>query len=461
MSPVSAYALALPVSATEAFDWHAREGAFERLSPPWRPVRVLERRGGIEDGARVLLDAGFPVGRWSVEHFGFERGRAFRDRQVGGPFARWEHVHAFSPEPGHAGRSSLEDRIEWELPFAPFSNLAHGYVRRELDALFAWRHRVTALDLAERAARPSAPGVVAVTGSSGMIGTALVAYLRTQGVGVRRLVRREVRGADEIAWDPARGILDPRALEGLAAVIHLAGAGIADAPWTDARKRTLVDSRVAGTRTLARALAQARGACPVWVSASAVGIYGDRGEEALDESSALGSGFLAELGRAWESAAEPAAAAGVRVVHPRIGIVLWPQGGALEQLLRPFRFGVGGPLGSGRQWWSWVTLHDLLSMLLFAVSTPALAGPFNAVAPEPVRMRGLARAIGRTLGRPAFAPAPAFALRALLGREMADAILLSSQRLRPSVLERHGYRHRDPALEPALCALLGRVRSAA
>lgn len=461
MSPVSAYSLGLPVPASEAFEWHAREGAFERLSPPWRSVRVLERRGGIEEGARVVLDAGFPLGRWSLEHFGYERGRAFRDRQVGGSFARWEHVHSFAPDAADPGRSSLEDRIEWELSFAPFSRLAHGHVRRELDALFTWRHRVTALDLAERSARPAAPGVIAVTGSSGMIGNSLVAYLRTQGFGVRRLVRREARSRDEIRWDPAAGVLDPRSLEGLAAVIHLAGAGIADAPWTEARKRTLVESRVAGTRTLARALAEGRGACPVLVSASAVGIYGDRGEESLEESSALGSGFLADLGRAWERAAEPAAAAGVRVVHPRIGIVLWPQGGALEQLLRPFRFGVGGPLGSGRQWWSWVTLHDLLSMLVFAATTPALSGPFNAVAPEPVRMREFAHAIGAALGRPSFVPAPAFALRALLGREMADAILLAGQRLRPSVLERHGYRHRDPALEPALRALLGRVRAAA
>ncbi len=456
---MSVYRVPLPVPAAAAFAWHERPGAFERLSPPWRRVRVLERRGGLEDGARVVLDAGFPAGRWSLEHVGYVRGRVFRDRQLQGPFARWEHTHAFTDAPGEGGRSVLEDRIDWALPLAPLSSVAHPFVRGDLDALFAWRHRVTALDLAERAARPAAPGIVAVTGASGMIGTALCAYLGTQGFEVRRLVRRPARDASEIRWDPARGELDPGALAEVEAVIHLAGAGIADRPWTPARKQVLTESRVGSTRTIARALADARGACRVLVSASAVGVYGDRSDERLEEDSAPGRGFLADLARAWEEAAAPAAAAGIRVAHPRIGIVLWPQGGALEQLLRPFRLGAGGPLGSGRQWWGWVTLHDLVSMLVFAAATPALEGPFHAVAPEPVRVGELARSLGRVLRRPALVPAPAFALRALLGAEMADAMLLAGQHVRPAALTRLGYRFRDPALEAALRALLGRVKA--
>jgi uncharacterized protein (TIGR01777 family) len=291
-----------------------------------------------------------------------------------------------------------------------------------------------------------------------MIGGELSAYLGTQGHTVRRFVRRVARSAGEIAWDPARGTLEPRALEGLDAVVHLAGAGIADAPWTEERKRLLTDSRVAGTGLIARAMGAAATGPRVLVSASAIGWYGDRGETALDETSAPGEGFLAELGQAWERAATPAADAGVRVVHPRIGIVLWPRGGALERLLLPARFGAGGPLGSGRQWWSWITLHDLLDVIVRGLEEDSLRGPVNAVAPAPARQVDIARALGRVLSRPAFVPAPAFALRALLGAELADAVLLASQRLTPGVLLEHGHVFRDPQLEPALAALLGKVK---
>lgn len=456
MSPVSVHRLPLHATAQTAFDWHARPGAFERLSPPWRRTQVIARTGGITDGARIELDAGFPIGRWSLEHFGHVPGRMFCDRQITGPFARWEHTHAFTDDQEAPGQGMLEDRVDWALPLAPLTSIARGHVQSELERLFAWRHRVTTLDLDDLARRPSSPGSIAVTGSSGMIGSALCAYLSTQGFTVRRLVRRPARSADEISWDPARGVLDPASLEAVDSVIHLAGAGLADAPWTDARKRELVQSRVDGTRTLARALAEARGRCRTLVSASAVGLYGDRGEEWLEESSGPGTGFLAELATAWEAAAAPAEAAGVRVTHPRIGIVLWPQGGALAELLVPFRLGAGGPLGSGRPWWAWVTLPDLVSMLVFAATHESMRGPFHAVAPQPVRMRDLAHTIGRVISRPSFLSAPSFALRALLGREMADAILLSGQRLGASVLERNGYRFRDPELEPAMRTLFGR-----
>lgn len=454
MSPVFVRRVELPVNAESAFAWHERAGAFERLSPPWQRVRVTERRGGIRDGARVTLDLGAPMGRWSLEHFGYREGREFRDRQLAGPFARYEHTHRFEPR---GEGCVLEDRIEYEPPLPPFGRLAAPAIEAQFDALFAWRHRVTHADLARFAARGGRPLTVGVTGASGMIGGELSAYLGTQGHTVKHFVRRAARSAGEIAWDPARGTLEPGALEGLDAVVHLAGAGIADAPWTAERKRLLTDSRVAGTELIARAMAAAAAGPRVLVSASAIGWYGDRGEAPLDEASAPGEGFLAELGQAWERAATPAAAAGVRVVHPRIGIVLWPPGGALERLLLPARFGAGGPLGSGRQWWSWITLHDLLDVIVRGIDDEALRGPVNAVAPEPARQGEIARALGRVLSRPAFVPAPAFALRTLLGAEMADAVLLASQRLTPRVLLERGHAFRDPQLEPALAALLGKV----
>jgi uncharacterized protein (TIGR01777 family) len=444
----------LPVPAASAFAWHERRGAFERLSPPWRRVRVIERAGGIGNGARVTLDLGFPLGHWRLEHYDHQPGRAFHDRQLAGPFAHYVHAHRFHEA---AGCSVLEDRIDWGLPLWPLSAPAEHNVRHEFERLFAWRHRVTRLDLERVAQRKGPPLTIGVTGASGFLGRELCAYLSTQGHRVRRFVRGRQAGEDEIAWDPARGQLEPAHLAGLDAVIHLAGAGIADAPWTAARKAELVESRVRSTDTLARALARATDGPRVLVSTSAIGAYGDRGEEWLTESSATGHGFLAELAQAWEGAAAPARDAGLRVVHPRIGIVLSPQGGALAKLALPYHFGLGGPLGDGRAWWSWIGLHDLLDTLLFAIETPTLSGVFNAVAPEPVRQRELAGTLGGVLARPAFAPAPAFALRALLGREQADAILLASQRVRPSVLQAAGFVWRDPVLEPLLARVFGRA----
>ncbi len=448
------FRLRLPVNAADAFSWHEREGAFERLTPPWHGVRVIERSGGIRDGARVTLELGFPAGRWRLEHHGYVAGREFHDRQLSGPFARYSHAHRFLPD---GERCVLEDHLDWRLPAEPFSAPADAFVRQEFSRLFAWRHRVTLEDLERAASRP-APLALAVTGASGFLGRELCAYLASQGHRVRRFVRGRRAGPDEIAWDPARAELDPKSLSGLDAVVHLAGAGIAELPWTPARKRELLESRVRSTRTLARSLAECTDGPRVLVSASAVGYYGDRGDVALEESSPSGRGFLAELARDWEGAAEPAVRAGVRVAHPRIGIVLWPRGGALEKLVTPFRLGAGGPLGDGRAWWSWIGLHDLLDALLFAASTPAMVGPFHAVAPGAVRQGELSRALGHALSRPAFMPAPAFALRALLGREKADEMLLASQRLRPDALLRAGFRFRDPDLAPLLARLFGGPR---
>lgn len=293
---------------------------------------------------------------------------------------------------------------------------------------------------------------VAVTGASGFLGRALVHALEGRGDTVLRLVRREA-GAGEAAWDPERGTLDAAALEGLDAVVHLAGEGIADGRWTAARKARIRNSRVLGTRLLSGALAECARPPAVLVSGSAMGIYGDRGDELLTESSALGSGFLAETGALWEAAAEPARAAGIRVVHPRFGMILHPGGGALARMLPPFRLGAGGPLGHGRQWVSWLSLDDAVAVILFAIATPALSGACNAASPVPVTNAEFARTLGAALHRPAVIPVPALALRLMFG-EMADQALLASQRLVPAALETVGYRFRDRELAPTLQRLL-------
>jgi uncharacterized protein (TIGR01777 family) len=297
---------------------------------------------------------------------------------------------------------------------------------------------------------------IAITGADGFIGRPLVARLAAAGHDVRRLVRRAPRGPDEIAWDPVAGTIDRAALAGVDAVVHLAGASIAAGRWTAARRALLRESRTGPTRLLAETLAGLSPRPRVLVSASATGLYGDRGEEWLDEASSPGTGFLAEVARAWEGAAAPAARAGIRVAHPRTGLVLAPHGGALAAMLPLFRLGLGGPLGSGQQWWSWIALEDAVGALVHALGHEDVRGPFNVVAPAPVRCAAFARALGAALRRPALLPAPAFALRLVLGADQADELLLAGQRLRPAVLERTGFAFAAPDLGPALAAMLPR-----
>ncbi|MBM4116319.1 TIGR01777 family protein, partial [bacterium] len=266
---------------------------------------------------------------------------------------------------------------------------------------------------------------------------------------------RSAAGPAEIAWDPARGALDPAGLEDLAALVHLGGAGIAEGRWTPARKRLLRESRLASTALLAETLARLARPPRAFLCASAVGIYGDAGETPVDEGSPPGRGFLAELARDWEAACAPARAAGIRVVNLRLGTVLAREGGALARLAPLARLGLGGPLGSGRQYLSWIALEDLVAALRFCLEREDIAGPVNLVAPDPRRQVDFARALGRTLGRPALVPAPGFALRLLLG-EMAGELLLTGAAVRPARLEAAGFRWRWPRLEGALADLLGR-----
>ncbi|MEW6338716.1 MAG: TIGR01777 family oxidoreductase [Acidobacteriota bacterium] len=296
---------------------------------------------------------------------------------------------------------------------------------------------------------------ILVSGANGFIGGALSARLRAGGHEVNALTRRPGASRGEVGWDPMAGSLDPAAVEGFDAVVHLAGEEIGAGRWTARRKEAIRESRARGTRLLADALAGAKRKPAVLVSASGINAYGSRGEEELTEQSSRGEGFLAEVCRLWEGATGPAAEAGIRVVTPRIAMVLGAEGGALARMLPLFRAGGGGPLGTGRQWWSWITREDLVSVIVRAIEDPALRGPVNASSPQPVTNREFTATLARVLRRPAVLPAPAFALRLALG-ELADELLLASIRVRPAVLERAGFAFGDGALEPALRRLLGR-----
>lgn len=300
---------------------------------------------------------------------------------------------------------------------------------------------------------------VLVSGSSGLIGSALVPRLRSAGHDVVRLVRRAPQGQDEVRWDVDAGTLDTAALAAggpVDGIIHLAGEGIGEKRWSPEQKQRILDSRVKGTRLLATTAAALDPAPSVFVCGSAVGYYGLRGDEVLTEESTNGSGFLADVVRQWEAAAQPAQDAGIRTVFVRTGIVLAPKGGAFGKLLPLLKLGVGGKLGRGDQWWSWISLEDEVGLLLHALETESLAGPVNGTAPQPVTNAELVRVAGKVLGRPTVLPVPKFALSIAMGGEMTQEVILAGQRALPKAAEASGYRFRHPDVETALRAMLSR-----
>lgn len=455
--PEPTYRTRINAPAEDLFAWHAQPGAFERLAPPWERAEVIERSGGIQNGERVVVKTGvgpFSV-RWVAEHFDYLEGRQFRDKQLKGPFAKWVHTHRF--EPDGADASFLEDRIEFALPFGAIGNLlAKRFTLKKLNRMFAYRHRTTAHDLAAHHAYKGWKAMnILITGAGGLIGSALVPFLTTGGHKVRRLVRGRANfNNDEYFWDPYAGSINKACLEGIDAVVHLSGENIAGR-WSDEKKKKLRDSRIMSTRLLSQTLAELPKPPKVLVCASAMGYYGDRGEEILTEDSAAGQSFLADVVQDWEQGTEAAAKKGIRVVNLRNSIVLSAKGGALKKMLLPFRMGVGGVFGSGNQYWSWIGIDDVVGVIYHSIRTETLSGPVNVASPNPVTNREFTKTVGRVLKRPTIFPMPAAAARLALG-EMADELLLSSIRLEPKKLKASGYSFRFPELEEALRHALGK-----
>lgn len=447
---------AMPASAEIAFAWHCRPDAFERLCPPWEKVKVLERTGGVEDGGRVVLAvrAAGCWRRWTAEHCDCEQGRQFCDVQTEGPFAHWRHRHHMVSN--GPDTSYLEEDIEYSLPFGRLGEwLGAAIVRRKLDRMFRYRHRITAGDLGlhQKYSRGQ-PMKIAITGSTGLVGSALVPFLTTGGHHVTRIVRTSTTEADAV-WNPGTGQIDAGRLEGLDAIVHLAGENIAARRWNAEQKARIRVSRVQGTRFLCEMLAKLQRPPRVLISASAIGFYGDQGDRELTEESPFGSGFLPEVCREWEAATEAATKAGIRVVQLRFGVILSPAGGALAKMLTPFRLGLGGRIGNGRQWMSWIALDDVVGCIQHAVARASLHGPVNAVAPGPVTNREFTTTLGKVLWRPTPFPMPGFMARLAFG-EMANELLLASTRVLPRALLDSNYRFLYGDLESALRHLLGK-----
>ncbi|MDT5243864.1 MAG: uncharacterized protein QOD36_1240 [Mycobacterium sp.] len=433
----------------EVFAWHTRPGAMRRLVPPWQPMKVVAETQSLADGRAVL---GLPGGlRWVAQHdpSGFDPPHRFVDvLSSAGPMswpARvigwWRHTHEFSEAPGG---TRVYDRVDTSVPAAA------------LRSTFVYRHRQLADDLAtHRAAAEAgaAPMVVAVTGASGLVGSALSAFLSTGGHRVIRLVRRRARNELERQWNPDRPA--PDLLSGVDAVVHLAGASIAGR-FTDGHKSAIRDSRIDPTRRLAEAAADADDGPRTFVSASAIGYYGyDRGDALLCEESVRGDGFLADVVSDWEAATASAAEAGLRVVTVRTGIVQSARGGTLK-LMRPlFAAGLGGRLGGGEQWLSWIGLDDLHDVYYRALYDTRLAGPVNAVAPAPVRNADYSRALAGVLHRPAVVPVPSLGPRLLLGEQGARELAEANQRVVPTKLQTLGHRFRRSGITDALGHELG------
>ena len=452
----------MPVSAEELLAWHARPGAFDRLLPPWERFEIIQPVRSLSGGERaeLLMRIGPFRQRWIAEHHALTEGIGFRDQQIVGPFSRWEHIHRMSPSDATNSACWLEDRIHYDVPLAAIGRALLGrHIRKSLERTFAYRHRVTIADLnAHQAARDQQgiqPMNILVTGSTGLVGSAVVPFLTTGGHRALRLVRGTPRTADEIAWNPTAGTIDADKLEGIDAVVHLAGDNIAHGRWTAAKKSRIRDSRVIGTQLLCSALAKLSRKPRVLVCASAIGFYGHRGDDVMTESSPPGPTFISTVCRDWEAATEPAKQSGIRVVNLRIGVVLTPRGGALAKMLTPFMLCAGGVVGSGKQFWSWIALDDVVGAIHHAIAHEELTGPVNAVAPETLTNAAFTKTLGQVLHRPTIAPLPAFVVKLLLG-EMGDELLLASTRVAPKRLQETGYQFRCPTLEGALRHVLGR-----
>jgi uncharacterized protein (TIGR01777 family) len=440
-------------SADTLYRWLTRPGALERLLPPWLPLR-LEHEVGDELALRAGVGpVGLPVRA--------QRARDEAKRSVGahstpGARVRWELRQRV--EPRAAQECALVEELEAVLPGGARSEAWLQRRGPHWERIARFRAGRVRSDLARHAASGLAPQTIAVSGATGLLGRQLSAFLEAGGHRVRRLVRSVRRtGAGDIYWNPERGEIEASELENLDAVIHLAGEGVADGRWTEERRRRIRASRVDGTRLLAQALVGLQRPPRTLVCASAIGIYGDRGEAWVDVASKPGGGFLADVVEAWEAAAQSARARGLRVVQLRFGMLLSARGGALGRMLPAFRLGLGGPLGSGGQFVSWLSLEDALALLLQALWDERLAGPLDAVSPRPVTQRELAATLGHLLGRPARLAVPGALLRGALG-QMAQEMLLGSTRVRPSTLESLAFPFEHPDLESALRCELGRER---
>jgi uncharacterized protein len=482
----------------DVFNWHIREGAFERLNPPWQPFSVVGRINGIKDGGLITIR--IPIGplklRWISQHCDYVERKQFADVMLKGPFKSWKHIHLFSPSEEESF-SRIQDRIEYSLPFGSIFNrkITRHIIKNRLDILFNYRYQNTKQDISDYNKYKHLGSLnILISGSTGFIGSHLTSYLSAQGHKVTHLLRSTSKSnvsgiiGNILNWDPAGGYIDPiiapntieiekeekehstknKTQRGKSkgscfdSVINLAGENVFGR-WTKEKKNAILQSRIQSTELLCKSLASLDRPPKVLISASAIGYYGsNREDEILSEDDSTNNylshkdDFLAQVCKRWEQATTIAKEAGIRVVNIRIGVVMDPSGGILATILPVFKAGLGGKIGNGKQWISWIALDDLLSIILHIISNKHLSGPVNAVSPSPVTNADLTKMLGRILSRPSGIPVPSIVVRKVFG-EFADATLLSSARIKPTKLLEAGYEFRFPNLEFALKHSLGKM----
>ncbi|MDD9304130.1 MAG: TIGR01777 family protein [Desulfobacter sp.] len=444
------------VPVEDLFAWHARNGAINRLTPPWSKLCLISRQGnGIDKGVKVKFKIkvmGIPM-IWEAAHVEYLENKLFRDCQKRGPFALWEHTHLFSAKGKNA--ALMEDRIRFRLPMGFLSRPFYGHARRELERIFAYRHRVLKDDMENRAGRIRKQRIL-VSGASGTIGKALVPFLRTCGHEVIRLVRDpKDKSEDALYWDPYNNILDMDAAGPVDAVISLNGTDISRGRWTPAQRKLIVDSRVIPTRVLVEKMRTMARPPSVFISSSAIGFYGEGGEKILTEESPQGDSFISRVCDQWETASLGAARAGIRTVQLRIGVVLTPGGGALKRMLLPFSLGLGTRISQGRQYMSWISMDDALGGILHILEKKQIHGPVNLTAPAPVTNKVFTKTLGNIFSRPAMFVLPR-PLAVFLWGQMGKETLLTSARVVPQILVDTGYDFSHPVLASALAHVLGR-----
>jgi len=444
------------------WQWYDSPGAFRRIMPEWEGITPLQA-GALKNGetTKFKVRIGPIKKKWVAQHHSVVQGEVFHDRMVKGPFGTWEHEHRFTPV--DANTSQIHDIVQWKLPLhmltwwtAPFT------VKGRMDQMFAYRaNRVnsdlTRIDEFEHLARQK----VLVSGSTGLIGMQLCAFLAAAGHEVTRLIRPTTRIPPDasndsvVVWDDLKGEVIEGDLNGFDTVIHMAGAGIGDKRWNKKRKEIIEKSRTVPTNNLTTLLGQLDRPPKTFICSSAIGLYGNSQEKMLDENSEAGDDFLAKTVLNWEAAAQPAVDAGIRTIWIRTGIVVTSMGGALKKLLLPAKLGAGGPVGGGKQYYSWISLDDQIYAIQHLMMTKECQGPYNLTAPNPVTQKQFAKSIGRVLRRPAFMPLPGFVLKILLG-QMAQSLVLNGQRVLPNRLVASGYDFQDDNLELCLRRCLGK-----
>ncbi|MBU1342760.1 MAG: TIGR01777 family oxidoreductase [Proteobacteria bacterium] len=443
-------------SIKTVFDWHARNGAILRLTPPWAPLKMIAHSGGgIQKGVKVAFRMSlFKIPMiWKAEHIDYQENKLFKDRQIIGPFSKWEHTHRFIQD----GKDStiMEDNVEFELPFGFLSRPFYGFAKKEFDRMFRYRHRVLKYDL-EHHVDITPKKRILVSGASGTIGSILVPFLRTCGHEVIRLVRKKKDLLeDELFWDPYKGILDLETAGPIDAVINLNGVDISRGRWTKKQKKQIVTSRIMPTRLLVEKMKTLEKKPEVFISSSAIGFYGEGEDNILTEASNMGECFISTVCRQWEDASLDAQKAGIRTVQLRIGVVLTPAGGALKRMELPFKTGCGVRLSHGRQFMSWISMEDVLSGILYLLNNHKIKGPVNLTAPNPVTNIKFSKTLAKVFKKKVFFVFPKF-LTWLLWGQMGKETLLTSARVRPQKLLNNGFSFQYETLFGALKDMLGR-----